>query len=74
MDCERTCSWPRFQPVADELAFDYQRTSAPALVFWPPAFGGEWAVCDANSRNVQNCAQVKRKAGSPRVVAAGAID
>jgi hypothetical protein len=74
MDGERTCSWPRAQPVADELAVEHQRASGGALVFRPLAFCAEWAMCDADGWEVEHRAEVERESGSARVVATGGVD
>jgi hypothetical protein len=54
----------RSEPAADELALEQQRGSSASFVFGPVTFGDEWAVRDADGRDVEHRAEVESEAGS----------
>jgi hypothetical protein len=64
----------RSDPVADPLVLDQQRGSGASFVFGPVALGDEWAVRDADSRDVENRTEVQSEAGSAWMVSTGGVD
>jgi hypothetical protein len=74
VDGKWTHASARSEPAADELAIEQQRGSGASFVFGPVTLGDEWAVRDADGRDVEHRSQVESEAGSAWMVSTGGVD
>lgn len=74
MDDDGTYIGKRAQAVGDDLTVEQQWRYRVALGGWIFAAGEQWAIRDADGRDVAGGAEVHRQARTARMVAAARVD
>jgi protein-L-isoaspartate(D-aspartate) O-methyltransferase len=74
MDGERARTSAGAEPVADDLALEEKRSPCAAFVRRPISFRDERPVGDADRREVERDAEMKREPRPARMVAPGGVD